>query len=262
MNRLRTVLMAVAALAMGLARAEDVVEVKMTHPRWLQFEPVLATVSVKNLMDDLIAFGGDPKDEQAASVSFVVTKGPTEWVDRRKKGNPVGSFRVLPGDRREALVDLSQWFDLTVMGTYLLTAVVEYGGQKFTSATARFEVENGLPIGSLKQTFSGGTPDRIFGLRYMSRENAERLFLRVDEVDTGLNFGAFDLGPLVRVRRPQITMENAGLVVVSHQSGSDRYTRTTFKADSKGVSFVDQTYWHQDGRPYGGVAKAKEKSSD
>jgi hypothetical protein len=262
MKKLTTVLMTMAALAMSAAGAENVVDVKVIHTRWLQFEPVLANVSVKNLMDDLIIFGGDPKDERAATVSFVITKGPTEWVDRKKKGNAAGSLRVLPGDRREAQVDLTQWFDLTVMGTYLLTAVVEYGGQKFTSETARFEVENGLPIGSLKQTFSGGTPDRLFGLRYMSRDGFERLFLRVDEIDTGVNFGTFELGPLVRVRRPQISMETAGLVVVSHQSASDRFTRSTFKADSKGVSFVDQTYWHEDGRPYGGTPKAKEKSSD
>jgi hypothetical protein len=258
---MRTWIAAIAAVvwAAGLAAGgEAVVSVRMAHTRFLQFEPVTAFVTIRNVSDDLIIFGAT-NDERSASLRFVVDKGPAAVVPTRREGNPAGKIRIMPDLSREVMVDLSFWYDLAAMGSHVLTAIVEYDGQRFMSAPVRFDVESGLPIGSLKQEFlDGEVPPRIFSLRYLPRERSERLFVRIDDEDGVVNYGSYELGPLIRVTKPTIGIERGGKVTIVHESSSDRFTHSVFRSDKSGVTFVDQKYLREDGAPYRGPSPSAE----
>jgi hypothetical protein len=251
MKRTRYVPWAFAfALLLRATCVADVVSIRLAHVRHLQFEPVVLFVTVKNDSDDIIVFP-ERKNDGDAALDFVIDTGPTEWVRRKVDGPMTGKVRIMPGDQSEIMVELSRWFDLTAMGTYLLRAVVTFGGESFESAPVRFEVDNGLPVAKVsRRPPETGARLRTYSLRYLSRESFDRLFLRVDEDETGDNYGAFEMGPFMRVQKPEIKVDVDGVITVLHLSGIDRWTRTVFKTRNGRVEFVSQAYELSDGRPY------------
>lgn len=254
-------LLVVLAGALRAASAEEIVTVRMMHSKYMQFEPVVLFVTVKNITDDMIIFS-DQKTGGDATLDFMIERGPVEWVRRRAEGGMTGKVRILPGGQREVMIELSRWYDVMQEGTFMLKAVVSYGGDRFESAPVRFEITNGLPLEKLTRMAPGGGRARTYSLRYLSRERSERLFLRIDEAESGDNFGSFDLGPLMRVRKPDLTVDGSGVITVTHQSGIDRVTRSVFKTEGEVVEFAGQTYQNEKGQALSKESEHTKKNSD
>jgi hypothetical protein len=177
-------------------------------------------------------------------------------VTRRPAAGLWEPFRVLPGARRSVMVDISRWFDLSEPGSYLVSALVTIAGQSFVSAPARCVVDNGLPLDRVTQGLAGSSaPPRTYSLRYLARAGSERLFLRVDEEDQSVNYGTFELGPLIRSVSPRLTVTLDGTVTVVHESGFNTFTRSTLRSELDGVRFLDQRYERADGAPLPRSAK-------
>jgi hypothetical protein len=87
------------------------------------------------------------------------------------------------------------------------------------------------------------------------------LFLTIVESASGMSYGVFDLGLLVRVSAPTVMVEGSDRVKVNHQSGPDRYTKTVFESRLDSVRFIDQTYHLANGDPYP-VRGAKPEATD
>jgi hypothetical protein len=246
----RRMLLGACVLAPWSVQAQIRLELKLEHERFLQFEPVNAVATIENGTDKPVAIAGGSEDAKAR-LWFLVEKRPDTLVRRLREGAIAGQLRIDAAGKSEVMVCLSTWYDLMEEGGYAVTAMLDWGGETVSSRRIRFEVESGLGLGSVaKPAPSAPGESRVYSLRYMARERHERLFLRVDEPDRGLNYGSFELGPLIRVFKPRIQVDQAGTVAIEHQSGSDCFTRSVFKSQSDKVVFVDQKYYRSNGQPY------------
>jgi hypothetical protein len=101
--------------------------------------------------------------------------------------------------------------------------------------------------------------ERIYSVRYLARGDSEVAFLCVDEVPSGLNYGVFRLGNIIRLFKPTLEMDSRGRVTVTHQSRPYCFTRTNFLSSRHQVYCVDQSYHLPDGRPYPLAGTKKEE---
>ena len=159
-----------------------------------------------------------------------------------RRGPLVKGVVIEPGRGREIRRDLTLWYDMGAMGRYMVTAEIAWDGRIMASRPVVLEVVRGI---ELQQVSRGvrGYPNlkRTYSLRYWPREGAEQLFLSVDESPTGLNYGVFRLGPVVRVFKPVVEVDGQGKIVVVHQSTSRRFVRSVLKGSRERIYFEGQS---------------------
>ena len=251
---MRTVGLFLASLACLLravaAHGELVLTLALEHTTFLQFEAVNAFVSIYNDSDDTLIL-----DESSAAgrfpLLFDIRRERDVSLSRTSKNPMIGRIRILPGEKRDVMVDISRWYDVAKRGRYMIQAVVTSEGRRYLSNTLMADVVRGMELARVTRELPGYEDRlRVFSLRYWCRDAAEYLFLCVDEPAAGMNYGVFTVGRLVRVAKPVLTADRHGTIVVQHQSGVDCYIRSVFKSTEEDVTFVDQTYHLADGSPY------------
>lgn len=234
-----------------MALTSEAVEVKfkLDHSSVLQFEPVVAFVAIRNDSTKPLILGG--KDKPSAGVDFQVKKHNGDPVPILRDKPLIERLVIPPGMTRQAEVVISARHDLRDTGRYSVKAVMNVDGRTLASEPVHLEVVNGLEITSVRKHVVG-EPDLIreYSLRYWVRDGRECAFLRVDEPRTGMHYGAFPLGRIIRVVKPHIIVDDLGGVKVIHQSGADRYTWSYLRSLPDKVIMVDQTYHKSDGSSY------------
>jgi hypothetical protein len=229
-----------------VAAADLAVALEFEHTKLLRFEPVIAFVTIENQAATPFVIESAREDPRARVRLRVERRyEPLAPVNARPL---VRALEILPGKQQRLMIRLSSQYDVTALGGYNVTAVADWNDRSYASQTVHLEVEDGLPLTSATRSAPGAPGAvRTYALRYLAREGNERLFLCVDEEETGLNYGVFDLGRLVRVVPPKLELDASGNVMVIHQATRGCYLWTLFKATRDGVTFVDQTYHRADG---------------
>lgn len=77
---------------------------------------------------------------------------------------------------------------------------------------------------------------RACALRSLNREKRDHLFLRMDEEESGLCYGVFDLGRFISVKPPVMQMDGRGQLHVLHVSGPNQFSHAVFTLDGVPVS--------------------------
>jgi len=237
----------VALLLTGAARAGLDVTLDLEHETCLQYEAVVAIVTVHNDTDSSLVI----HKKSASRLFFVIERKRDELVSMINDEPPVRRLAVDPDETGRVLVDISRLYDVAATGRYFVRAVITRNGQRSESGRKVLKVVQGLELASVTKSVPGYADlDRTYKLRYWVRKDYEHLFLCVDEKESRLNYGVFELGRLVRVTEPLLEVDRKGNVIVVHQNGKDSHTRSVFKSERNGVTFVDQTYHLPDGKPY------------
>ena len=111
---------------------------------------------------------------------------------------------------------------------YLARAVLVHGGYRYESSFASFDVVPGMRVGGAMQMFSNKPGlKRIFEIVYWTRGQREHLFLKAKD-DGGRVWRTTDLGVLLRISDPKISVMPNGEVVVLHRATQDRFLRSVF----------------------------------
>ena len=157
----------------------------------------------------------------------------------------------MPDDSITELVELTSLSNIQAAGNYQVLARVRYNGRFFTARPKGFDVAHGIEIMSLERALRGYEDIRLtYSLRYASRSSSEQAFLMVEDRGNEVSYGTFQLGPSLRVSAPIMRFDDEGRVVIVHQSGRNRYTRSVVLASPEGASLVSQSHFLPDGKPY------------
>ena len=264
MNPLRGAV-CLAALALFFAAGPCLGQVKVSldvdHDSALRFEEVPLTLTIRNDTDGIFWLD-QSHPARSGALAFVVETVRGRIVPGRRARPPVPYLVLEPGESRDVKVDLSLYCDLSQAGRYLVRAVVkDNSGNETVSQADVVDVVNGIEL--VKQTVDvPGAPGQRweYSLRYWSRNKRERLFLSVDDSRNHINYGVFDLGPLMRVVKPRLVMRRDGTSTVIHQRAQGLYVRTNFTTSYRGVVMEGQTSHNADGSPY--VFPSDEKEAD
>ena len=234
--------MLAAWLAGSAAHADLGILLEVEHTTFLRLETVLVFVTVTNRSPDVLVL--DQKESPGrARLDFDVRRIGQGAVKRIRRSPLERPLELQPGEGRRLLVELDHAFDMSATGDYIIEAYVIREDLRYGTKPRSISVVRGIPLDSVSQSVPG-QPGlvRNMSLSYLAREQHETLFLSVDEPRSGLNYGVFALGPLVRIFRPVLESPGDGRIVVVHQSGPRQYMRSILQSTPGSVRMVDQSY--------------------
>ena len=207
---------------------EITVRLEMTYDEYVAGERVRAVVDVANASADVI----DCRKPDAADRLFLelYRAHDKNRYDRITDKPFVAPFALLSGEGQKLETFLADHFRLDETTRYLARAVLVHGGMRFESSLKSFDLVPGLPCGNALQMFSNNDGlQRHFELVHWGRSQVEHLFLKArDDGVSTRRWRTTDLGPVIRVKPPIVSVMPSGEVVVLHLATQGKYLYSTF----------------------------------
>ncbi len=229
-----------AVLSAGMAAAQQMdVSITLAYNNFLVGEPVLVQFEVLNATRDPIKIGGtDSKD----ALLVEITKGGQYNDIKPFNSAPIaGVFQLDPGQSFQHKVELDKWFSLIQEGKYVVRLVIVHGGMRYESSKKSFDVVPGIPVGNGVQMFVKAQElKRLFKLVYWYRNEADRLFLQIQDEPGSRIWDTIDLGTVMRVSPPKLDISPEGEVTVVHRSTQDAFIRTVLWSLPNSVEVVER----------------------
>ena len=223
-----------AALALGWAAglfAETVeisVDLKFDSVDYVSGERIRAVVDVANSSPESVIVGY-PSSKDKLFVE-VFNSGSMVQLDKIGKGAFVSRFSLDSNEGQKLETFLGDHYALRASGKYLAKPVLVHGGMRYEGQLRAFTVVPGMKVASALQMFKNAEGlRREFTLLSWSRRNTEHLFLAAqDEGSVSRKWTTTDLGPLMRLRKPTLSVLDTGEVIVIHSCDRDRFRRSEF----------------------------------
>ena len=230
----KTIIVAILALCAPLAAvtppSEITVRLEMAYDTYVDGESIDAVVSVFNQGIGVVDVGGDgAPDRLFVELYRASDKQQLEPVSG--SGAPfVAPFALRTGKSQKLATRLGDHFAFSEQTRYLARAVLVRAGMRYESSYKSFDVVPGMACGGAMQMFSRRPGlQRMFQLVHWGRNQVEHLFLKVRDVGGSRNqWRTTDLGPVLRVTPPKISVMDTGEVAVLHRATQDYFLRTEF----------------------------------
>ena len=217
-----------AALPLAAATSEIHVDLKLDGSDFVSGERIRGVVDVANSSPDKVSVGySNSKDRLFVEV---FRAGDMTQLDRTSRRPFVAPFRIDSGEGQKLEVFLGDRYDLKETRRYLAKPVLVHNGYRFEGAMRAFDVVDGVKVGAAMQMFANRPGlQREFALVYWSRNHSEHLFLRAHDGGTSdVIWETRDLGPILRIDAPTISILKTGEVVVLHRLNGDQLVRSEF----------------------------------
>lgn len=221
-------LLVFASAAAFAETVEISVNLKMDNLDYVVGERVRAVVDVANSSPDRISVGyPDSKDRLFVEV---FSSGSEFMMDKTGKGAFVSRFSVDSNEGQKLETFLGDHYALRKPGKYLAKPVLVHRGMRYEGQLRAFGIVPGIKVGSALQMFSNRPGlRREFELLSWSRKNKEHLFIAAhDEGSASHSWVTTDLGPLMRINDPKISVLPTGEVIVLHRYTRDQFCRSEF----------------------------------
>ena len=152
----------------------------------------------------------------------------------------VAPFLLHSSEGQKLETFIGDHFALTEPMRYLARAVLVHDGARFESSLVSFDIVPGMQVGGAMQMFSNKPGlKRVFELVYWSRGQREHLFLKAKD-EGGRIWRTTDLGVLLRITDPKISVMPNGEVVVLHRATQDQFLRSVFWSLPEVLDFRSQ----------------------
>ena len=191
-------------------------------------ERIRGVVDVANSSPDRVSVGYANSDD----LFFIEVSRASDRSQLTRLGKRpfVARFRVDSNEGQKLETFLGDHYALREPSRYLAKPVLVHAGVRYEGAVRAFDVVEGIRIAGAMQMFANRKGlQRNFSLVYWSRNRAEHLFLRSQ--DAGLSTRAWetrDLGPMLRIGEPTVSILPGGEVVVLHRLNADQFVRNEF----------------------------------
>jgi len=227
------------------------IEITLTleHEAYLRHENVNAVAAIVNKGQRALRVTTDGPIRD--SISFTIIKGRDNFIDPSSRKSIVSDLQLEPGEKRDILINLTEHYDLTADGRYMITLNVHHFGKTYASNNQMIDIVAGIDMKAASGSVYGFPEEiRKFQLKYWGRGGAEEAFMMVtDEADTKC-YGVFGLGRIVRVTEPLLTFDKYNNLYSVHQQTKDCYIRSKFVVEKNSVRLEDQDYLLPNGDPF------------
>ncbi len=225
----RAMLTLAAALLSSAAAAETSeirVDLKLDGDDFIAGERVRCVVDVANSSPEKVSVGYVKSEDRLFIEVFKASDmSQLERVARRPF---VSRFRLDSGEGQKLEAFLGDHYDLRETRRYLAKPVLVHNGYRFEGAMRAFDVVDGVRVGGAMQMFANRPGlQREFSLVYWSRNHSEHLFLRAHDAGaSSRTWETRDLGAILRIDSPTISILKTGEVIVLHRLNSDQLVRS------------------------------------
>ena len=208
--------------------AEIKVDLKLDHGNYVSGERIRGVVTVDNLSPDKVSVG---YPDSADSFFVEVSRSSDGGAMTRVSKHPfVARFSLASSEGQKLEVFLGDHYGLRETSRYLAKPVLVHKGVRYEGSVRAFDVVDGLKVAGATQLFAGRNGlQREFSLVYWNQEHAEHLFLKaVDSGSSDRKWETRDLGPILRIDNPVLSILPTGEVVILHRRNQDWFIRTEF----------------------------------
>jgi len=210
-----------------LALGQLAVELSLPSSNVLLFESVIGKVTFWNNAGRVIVFGEKP---EFAQLRFGIELGQGKLINPVSTAPLMTSLALAPGETRSMEFNITRLYAMNEIGRYSIQARVDLGGETYVSPSVHLDVIKGSELSRIK----AGVPDdlrasRTYVLEYIQKNTSEEhIYLRIEDEQAGEIYGMFNLGRVVRVRMPDLQVDESGNVHVLFQAPGMSYVHAVF----------------------------------
>ena len=150
----------------------------------------------------------------------------------------VSPFFIDAGEGQKLEAFLADHYSLCEPNRYLAKPVLVHRGIRYEGQLRAFDVVNGVKAAGAMQMFANKRGlQREFEAVYWSRGGGEHLFLKARDSGTGHRWETRDLGGILRIESPTVSILPSGEVVVLHRLDKDNFIRSEFWSLTNALEF-------------------------
>ena len=217
-----------SVLVIHAETSEIMVDLKLDSLDFVSGERIRGIVDIANPSPEKISVGySNSKDSFFIEV---FRASSMQQLTRVSKHAFVSEFRVDSGEGQKLETFLGDHYGLREPSRYLAKPVLVHNGIRYEGMMRAFDVVDGIRLAGAMQMFANRNGlRREFSLAYWPRGNSEHLFLRAKDVGISDRiWETRDLGPLLRLDKPSISVMPKGEIVVLHRLNQDQFVRSEF----------------------------------
>ena len=214
--------------AVFAAPPQSEISVKLVPERreYVVGERIRAIVDIANSSADSIDVG----KPGSADIFRIEVFRAKDMASRERIGKKplVAPFLLHSSEGQKLETFIGDHFALHDTVRYLARAVLIHGGVRYESSLVSFDVVPGMAVGRAMQMFSNRPGlKRTFEIAYWMRGQREHLFLKASDGD-GRRWRTTDLGAILRITEPKISVMPNGEVIVLHRATQNQFMRSVF----------------------------------
>ena len=206
--------------------SEIMVDLKLDSSDFVSGERIRGVVDIANPSPEKISVGYSNSEDSFFIEVFRASS--MRQLTKVSKHGFVSKFRVDSSEGQKLETFLGEHYGLREPSRYLAKPVLVHKGVRYEGMMRAFDVVDGIRLAGAMQMFANRDGlRREFSLVYWPRSNSEHLFLRAK--DAGISdriWETRDLGPLLRLDKPSISVMPRGEVVVLHRLNQDQFVRS------------------------------------
>ncbi|MBR1870969.1 MAG: hypothetical protein IJ802_04010, partial [Kiritimatiellae bacterium] len=208
--------------------SEISVMLKMDNGVYIMGERIRCVVTIENASADSIDVGR--KGSRDSLLIELFRASDRNQFDKQSTRPFTAPFLIHSGEGQRLEAFLGDHYAFTDESRYLARAVLVHGAMRYESAFKSFDVVPGMRLASAMQMFrSRPGLERHFEVVFTPRANSEHAFLKItDSGNASRRWPTADLGTILRVAPPKISVMPSGEIVVLHRSTQDEFIRTVF----------------------------------
>ncbi len=218
----------VCASALFAETSEIRVDLQLDFSDYVSGERIRGVVDIANSSPNRVSVGySNSKD-----LFFVEVYRANDMHQLTRLGKKpfVARFRIDSSEGQKLETFLADHYALREPSRYLAKPVLIHNGTRYEGAPRVFDVVEGIRVTGAMQMFANREGlHRNFSIVYWSRKHSEHLFLRAyDSGTSDAKWETRDLGPMLRIGNPTISILPGGEVVVLHRLNQDQFIRSEF----------------------------------
>lgn len=218
--------------------SEITVDIKLDQTEFVQGERIRAVVDIMNVSPEVIAYGY--RDATDRFFVEIYRSGDGSQLPRLSKRAFVADFLLKPNEGQKLETYLGDHYGLDALGRYLAKPVLVHDGIRYEGQPRAFDIVPGMKSATAMQLFSNHEGlKRDIVLVTWRRQGTEHLFLTAQ--DLGANerrWRTIDLGPVMKITKPSISILKTGEIIVLHRFDSDHFVRSELWSVPQGVEFI------------------------
>ena len=223
--------------------AQVAITLALPSAKALLYEDVIATIIIQNNSGQMLVMDSS---QGAVRLWLDVERDDGRIIRRRDDAPLMSAVEIMSGEARTFGLNLARLFAIRNQGVYKIRAGVEMNGAHYVTPKTTLEIAGGFELQRLTAGVPGDVPAiRTYILSYFQRDSVENIYLLIEDADKTV-YGMFNLGRVVRVRPPELKLDEVGNVHVLFQTMGMGFVHTAFTPF--GVQLFAKTYTGTRGR--------------
>ena len=223
--------------------------IRMNRKVYMQYEPVYACVSLRNNSGSTLIFGQNPKLQ--GFIYFLIQDSKGRTIAKRP-GKDISATGLLlkPGESRNLVLPVNEYYDLENPGTYTINVCVAHNllPRELKSLRSQtFQVDSGIEVWSA----TTGIPDisgdgkagkvikeRKYSIRLLTEVPHKYYYLFVEDND--MVYGVSRIGQQVSIEKYKVQIDMLGRIHLLMPISSKVFHYLSFSVDGMNTA---SSYW-------------------